>query len=827
MQSLQRPTDTKKANNGAERPKSLTFGTNHRSASSLASAIATDVAVEAFSAFNTRFTSAHEAELIAALQRSNESVMTTPAIPAVVVAAAGSSPSSAVSEPAAAAGTGIYRHVTESTTPYESLYAKRYGGPLLSLVASFKAKCAEYGDGKTAVSWRPLASVERVQQPLATVKKGQKPKTWEMLHLAPTQHYSYRQLWEQIEALGAGLAAPIAAGGAALAPHAQIGLYAETCKEWMISCYGLWLQSYVGVTVYANLGEDALLYAIREAEMAAIICSARGARTVARICKKAGIATPALIVLPELLSEPHAGATSPAAVVSDLNAAAHSQQQKASSSSSSPSTTHIQSPTAFLWEGISKAGFAAIRDKTAATEKLPTSPDDTALIMYTSGTTGDPKGVVLSHGNIYAAVHSFDFRLKQYLAGVRPGEAAPSYVGYLPLAHILEFAAENCFLMAGATVGYGTPRTLTGATARPCGDLEEFKPMFFVGVPRIFDTILKGVEAKLPKGLAGRLFSRAYSDRLAAYDEGKLIAGYDATVFKATRATIGGRCRCVVSGGAPLSAKTQQYMSVIFGCPVVQGYGLTETCAIATVPSYWDMRTEVIGPVLPGIEMRLVDVDAWRHTDTPNPRGEIWLRGPTVTKGYYKQPQKTAEAFAPGGWLRTGDVGEMMPGGTLRIIGRVKSLAKNLNGEYIAMESLESLYVQHPLAVPNGVCVVVDSQKPFIAALVCTDEAKAMAFAKSSGIVGAQWPAVLDDPTFRAKAAASLAAVAAKSGKKKFELVERVLVLKDEWTPESGILTAAMKLKRHALETRYKAEIAALFAADGAPALPVGQPAKL
>ncbi|CUE62532.1 long chain fatty acid CoA ligase, putative, partial [Bodo saltans] len=334
------------------------------------------------------------------------------------------------------------------------------------------------------------------------------------------------------------------------------------------------------------------------------------------------------------------------------------------------------------------------------------------------------KGVVISHGNTVACIKGFSRRLACFLEEDVPEDE--SYVAFLPLAHILEFAAENVFLMRGSMVGYGNPRTLTNTSARPHGDLQEFKPHILAGVPRIFDTIKKAVEGKLPEGFKRRLFDRAYEERKEAIAKGLDTPFWDNKVFAMPRQLLGGKVRGILSGGAPMSAKTQEFLMVVFGCSVGQGYGLTETCAVTTIQRYWDTQLENIGGLVSACEVKLRDVEDWKHTD-PKPRGEICIRGPTVTKGYYKQPEKTAEAFSADGWFSTGDVGEVQPDGTMKIVGRVKALAKNAFGEYVALDSLESVYVLNDLALPNGVCILVDSQKAYICALVLTDEGKATA----------------------------------------------------------------------------------------------------
>ena len=623
-----------------------------------------------------------------------------------------------------------------------------------NLVQRMKETCEKCADRK-AVGWRPLDHVEK-----CTINENGKDKKWEYLHFKPTEYLTFTQLWSRMVAFGRGLREiGIPAGS-------RVGIYEDTRVEWLISIYGMWTQGITGVTVYASLGDDALEYAINEAEIDYIICNGKLVKNLVKVAKTK---LPKIIYLDDI-----------------------------------PSGHDIGAATTFRFEDVMAKGEAA-SEKTLPIV-IP-QPDDVAVIMYTSGTTGDPKGVVMSHGNVSAATSCVGPRLTAFFADIPDEEV--SYVAYLPLAHILEFTAENAMILRGAFVGFGNPRTLTNNSAKPHGDLAEFKPVFLAGVPRVFDTIKKVVESRIPGGIKGQIFRKAYDERLDCLKKGYETPYFNKEIFSTVRDTLGGRCQGILSGGAPMSAKAQEFMTVVSGATVVQGYGLTETCAITTTQVPWEMRFDEIGSILPGVEVRLKNVEDWKHTD-PEPRGEILVRGPVVTKGYFKQEEKTAESFDADGWFHTGDVGMFTKEGNLRIVGRVKALAKNAFGEYVALDALESIYVLNELCMPNGVCVLVDGQKSYIAALVLTDEVKATKFAKANGISG-EYPDFLKNPVFQAKAAESLAATAKLHGKKPFECVKYVRVLNDEWTPENEILTAAMKLKRRVVDIKYKDTIDELF----------------
>ena len=653
--------------------------------------------------------------------------------------------------------TCIFRSPSMADLTVAQTTRRYYGGKDGTLIRSLHDTVTRFA-GRNAMAYRPWDHIEKTE-----IEDGGKMKPWELIHLKETQYITYKDMWERMMAFGNGLAK------LGLQPGSFIGIYEETRWEWLVSLYGAWSQALTAVTVYSNLGEDALRYAIKESALPAMVVNAKNVKGLIQNCKATGVRVPKLIYLDTL-----------------------------------PADLDAEGAELISWTSVLESG------RGMPEPELPSDPNALSLIMYTSGTTGDPKGVMITHGNQTAAVVALSIRLDDLF---NVGDEDDTYVCYLPLAHIYEFDAENVFLLRGCTLCYGHPRTLTDLAARPHGDFKEFKPILVSGVPRVYDTIKKAVMAKLPVPgtLKRRVFDRAFEERRLAMQKGFDTPYWNEKVFSAARSMLGGRCRCMCTGGAPTSTATYIFLTVVFGCSVVQGYGLTEVCCIGTIQRYYDIALDSCGGVFSTTELKLRDVEEWKHTNNP-PEGEVCLRGPAVSKGYYKQPDKTAEAYGPDGWFYTGDIGQLQPDGSLRIIGRTKALAKNSFGEYVALEALEAVYVQSDLAMPNGVCVFVNPAKAYIAALVLTDEKKAMKFASESQIEGT-WPDILLKPEFHQKAAVSLAETAKKAGKKPFETVKYVRVVNDEWTPENGILTAAMKLKRRVVEERYAAVIGALFSA--------------
>lgn len=650
----------------------------------------------------------------------------------------------------------IYRHARVSDAMQQRLEHDWYSGP--SLVQSFGAICRSRSH-KRAIAYRPVIRVTK--EIVKDVESGQ-DKPFDITYYDTSRYLTYDEVWTKVENFSRALREY------GLVRNDKVAIFLETCWEWMISAYGVWAQSMVLVTVYATLGAEALKEAFQETSCGAIVTGAAQVPLLVKHMRNGDIPSAVIIYLGSRLD--------------------------------GVDTTGVR---VVQWDD-----FVADGSLSAYGPTLADKPEDLALIMYTSGTTGSPKGVMHTHGSMASGVNALGDRLNELVGPLEPNEA---YVAALPLAHIFEFAVTTIFITRGALIGFGHPRTLLGTYARPHGDLEEFKPVLLIGVPRIFDNYKKTVEALLaPRGsLERKIFDHAFASRLKYMREGMETPFWNEVVFAPFRKMIGGRNRCLFGGGGPISAPTQTFMSVVFG-HFIQGWGLTETIGNGGKQLVGDLEPLCIGPPEKSVEVKLVDTEDYTHKDIPEPRGEVYLRGPFVFKGYYKKEAETKEVLTEDGWFRTGDIGAIADRGRLRIVSRIKSLAKNSKGEYVPMEVLESLYAHHPVCVPNGVCVVVHPHRNYICAIALTQEGKAMKYAKERGIDG-EWPEILKNPAFVKEVTEGFREIARNTGRSSHEVVRFVRVLSDVWTPENDILTAASKLKRRVIAERYAEVIRELF----------------
>ncbi|KAI6241679.1 AMP-dependent synthetase/ligase domain-containing protein [Aphelenchoides fujianensis] len=428
------------------------------------------------------------------------------------------------------------------------------------------------------------------------------------------------------------------------------------------------------------------------------------------------------------------------------------------------------------------------------------------MIMYTSGTTGNPKGVMLSHRNIIAAISG--------QGTVLSVSQDDTFIGYLPLAHILEVCAEMVVLSKGACIGYSSAQTLFDRAPKikkgTKGDCAVLKPTLIACVPAVMDRIFKAVsdEVKSKSPLFREIFRICYERKRLRYEEGYVSLVMNKLAFNRIGKLLGGNLRYVLSGGAALNSETQRFINICFCCPVVQGYGLTETCGGATLADEFDLSTGSVGPPLRCCEIRLREwKEAGYSPSNDPPQGEILLHGDHVSSGYFKNEEKTKEDFITldgKRYFATGDIGEFRSDGSLKIIDRKKDLVKLAHGEYVSLGKVETTLLTNPLI--DNICIYADNEHDKLLALVVGNEKNVTNLAKENGVTG-DWKKICDSEKVAKAVADELKKVVVPHR----DSPDLVVLCDEPWTPASGLLTEALKLKRRNIEKHYDEQIKKAF----------------
>nr|CAG8435823.1 11895_t:CDS:2 [Entrophospora candida]CAG8437909.1 12134_t:CDS:2 [Entrophospora candida] len=441
-------------------------------------------------------------------------------------------------------------------------------------------------------------------------------------------------------------------------------------------------------------------------------------------------------------------------------------------------------------------------------EAIPPKPDDISTISYTSGTTGLPKGVVLTHKNVLATGGSIEFLNSK---GKMFGSSKDNvYISYLPLAHVLEKVSVTSMIYAGSAIGF-----YQGDTLKLLDDISELKPTIFVSVPRllnrVYDKVMAGVKSK--GGITQFLFNTAFNVKKKNLSKGTVEhILWDKLVFRPIRARLGGRVKSILSGSAPISPDVMDFLRICFSADVYEGYGQTENAAGITISLLGDTNSGHVGAPQTSVEVKLVDVPDMKYfsNDKPLPRGEICVRGNTVFREYYKSPEKTAETLDENGWCHTGDVGMWDKQGRLVVIDRVKNIFKLAQGEYIAPEKIENTYQKHELV--SQAFVHGDSLQASLVGIIIPDQENLTAWAKDNGFGDKSFEELCKEPKVKEHIKTALQKFGKANDLKGFENIKNIYLTSEPFSVENGMFTPTFKLKRHQAKLHFKKQIDEMYA---------------
>eukprot|EP00108_Taenia_solium_P003835 TsM_001230000 transcript=TsM_001230000 gene=TsM_001230000 len=633
-----------------------------------------------------------------------------------------------------------------------------------------------------------------------TINARQKPFLGS--HATPSEAYSwmtFKAVYERVCDLGSGLINVCGLKSPECGNF--LGIFGRNCADWVVAEFTCATYGLVAVPLYETLGTEALRHICNHSQLTVCIC-----------------------VTPDLVQK-----------LLDLNTALLRH------------IILIQSDEVTLKRLRDVAGdrvrihdFAdiLIKGKEEPHTPDPSGTEEWVFVCYTSGTTGTPKGVIITNKMLIATVTGTMMNSSRTLFTQND-----VHLSFLPLAHIFEQFNVMLVLNARGRIGF-----YSGDITKLQEDAHTLQPTILIAVPRVLARIRQRIYQKVADSrLKTRLIETAVNRKLKSVDKQiyKHNTMWDQLVFSKIRKRFGGRIRLIVTAGAPISGDLLQFIRAAFCCPVFEGYGSTETCGAITSAIFGDLAGGHVGPPLPGCEIKLADVPDMGLVAARDNKGEICCRGPVVTPGYFKEPDLTARAIDEEGWLHMGDVGVWCEGNRLKIVDRLKHIFKLSQGEYVAPEKVEQVYLQAPL-----VCQVFVDGSPlrsYPVALVVPDGdavCRAISDLEQDSVGGADSIRKLsrqgkNRPSeggtegiakfcLRGKVVTmadicnsceaerlvynELTQAGKNAGLKGFEQVRAIKLIPEAFSVENRLLTPTMKCARHAIRQRYQEDLLQLFA---------------
>ncbi|VDD94385.1 unnamed protein product, partial [Enterobius vermicularis] len=538
-----------------------------------------------------------------------------------------------------------------------------------------------------------------------------------------------------------------------------VGIYAKNCPEWFLTAFGCIQQSIVIVPLYDTLDANAASYIVNQTQMQVVVVDSTdkiGKLLTNKICPSLRH----IIVIPK----------------SDLKEFAAIDPD-------------VQSTT---------ASNIAMDKRQNVTQTLKN--------FYTSGTTGPPKGVILTHRNLVSSVSSFYILVDK--CAPRMFNMRKVLLSFLPLSHMMEQLDHWCTILMGGAVGY-----YSGTIQGLMNDAAALKPTIFPVVPRLLNRLYDTIQANVQKSgwFKRAIFNFAYNRKLALLKKGIFCNDtiWDRLVFSKIQSKLGGCVQMMATGSAPVSKEVLETCRIVLGAAILEAYGQTECTAIATITWLTDNTAGHCGGPATCTVLKLADVPEMNYYASEG-KGEIVVKGPNNTQGYFKDPEKTAELFDKDGYLHTGDVGQLLPGGRLKIIDRKKHIFKLAQGEYVAPEKIENVYIRVPCV--QQVFVDGDSLESYLVAIVVPEEDVIRDWFKQNVDTKNQsYEAILKDEKVRKYVLDEMQKTGKQNKLNSIEQVKAVYLTADPFTVENGLLTPTLKAKRPQLRQRYADEIKQLY----------------
>ncbi|CAN4111461.1 unnamed protein product [Withania somnifera] len=560
---------------------------------------------------------------------------------------------------------------------------------------------------------------------------------------------TYREVYDLVLKVGASIRiCGVKQGG-------KCGIYGANCSEWVISMQACNAHGLYCVPLYDTLGAGAVEYIICHAEISIAFTEETKISEVLKAFPNSGKFLKILVSFGKITRE---------------------QKDMAGNFD-----LKLYSWDEFLLLGMQEKFDLPAKKKT-----------DICTIMYTSGTTGDPKGVMISNESILSLISGVNHHMETVGEEFTDKDV---YLSYLPLAHIFDRVIEELFISKGASVGFWHKDV-----KQLIDDIKELKPTVFCSVPRVLDRIYSGlVEKTLSAGfLKHKLFNFTYNYKLhnmsKGYKHAEAAPIFDKIIFNKVKEGLGGNLRLILSGAAPLSSTVETYLRVVTCANVLQGYGLTETCAGSFVARPDELAmVGTVGPPLPIIDVCLESVPEMGYDalgDTP--RGEICIRGKCLFSGYYKREDLTKEVLVDG-WFHTGDVGEWQQDGSMKIIDRKKNIFKLSQGEYVAVENLEGIYSL--ASIVDAIWIYGSSYESFLVAVVNPNMGALQSWADENGMTG-DFDAICETQKAKTYILSELTNIAKEKELKGFEFIKAVHLDPIPFDMERELITPTHKKKR-------------------------------